>query len=193
MANGELLPKNVGPSPNGGSGGSETTPASPSPLARAQHGAFWPLLLRSAGLLGLLVALAAIGTASLAWTGGSMAVAHTVSSSATDGASSSWQAADRNEPRNASADAGTASADGGQGLTADGKVILNLASADELRRLPGVGKRRAERILALRERLKRFRRVTDLLRIRGLGVKAVRRIEPHVVLDPPRESDAGAP
>ncbi len=76
-------------------------------------------------------------------------------------------------------------------------MILNLATADELRRLPGIGQRRAEAIVALRERLKRFRKVSDLLRVRGLGPRGLKRIQPHVLIDPPPENagagDAGAP
>lgn len=71
------------------------------------------------------------------------------------------------------------------GLTPDGKVILNTATAKELTRLPGVGAKRAVSILKLRERLKRFRRATDLLRVRGIGVRSLRRMLPHLVLDPP--------
>jgi competence protein ComEA len=77
-------------------------------------------------------------------------------------------------------------------VTPDGKVILNTATVSDLDRLPGVGKRRAEQIIALRARLKRFRRVTDLLRVKGIGVRGLRRLKPHVVLDPPAVSDGGA-
>jgi competence protein ComEA len=71
------------------------------------------------------------------------------------------------------------------GITPEGKVILNTATAKELTRLPGVGAKRAVSIVKLRERLKRFRRVTDLLRVRGIGVRRLRRMAPHLVLDPP--------
>ncbi len=57
------------------------------------------------------------------------------------------------------------------GLTDDGRVILNRADEHELRRLPGVGARRAEAIVRLRKRLGRFRRIQDLLRVRGIGPK----------------------
>jgi competence protein ComEA len=72
------------------------------------------------------------------------------------------------------------------GVTADGRVILNTASLEQLMRLPGVGAKRAASILRLRQRLKRFRRTTDLLRVRGIGVKTLRRMQPHLVLDPPQ-------
>ncbi len=76
-----------------------------------------------------------------------------------------------------------------EGVTADGKIVLNLASAEELTRLPGVGMKRAQSIVKLRTRLKRFRRVSDLLRVRGIGVRSLRRLKPLVVLDPPTEKD----
>ena len=71
------------------------------------------------------------------------------------------------------------------GVTAEGKVILNLASAEELTKLPGVGMKRAEAIVALRTKLKRFRQVTDLLRVKGIGPRGLKRMLPHLVLDAP--------
>jgi competence ComEA-like helix-hairpin-helix protein len=78
------------------------------------------------------------------------------------------------------------------GVTADGKVILNTAAVSDLTRLPGVGKRRAEQIVALRARLKRFKKTTDLLRVKGIGVRGLRRMQPHLVLDPPAAPESGA-
>ena len=72
------------------------------------------------------------------------------------------------------------------GMTDDGKVILNLASTEDLRHLPGVGAKRAEAILALRVRLGRFKQVNDLLRVKGIGVRGLKKIMPHVVLDAPK-------
>lgn len=78
-------------------------------------------------------------------------------------------------------------------------VFLNHASVDELRRLPGVGPKRAEAILVLRQRLGRFQRVEDLLRVKGIGRGTVKKWRPLVRLDalaPPASSappDAGSP
>jgi competence protein ComEA len=69
------------------------------------------------------------------------------------------------------------------GITPDGKVILNLASADELTKLPGVGMKRATAIVALRTKLKRFKHATDLLRVKGIGPRGLQRMLPHLVLD----------
>jgi competence ComEA-like helix-hairpin-helix protein len=72
------------------------------------------------------------------------------------------------------------------GMTQDGKVILNLATLEDLRHLPGVGQKRADAILALRARLGHFRHVNDLLRVKGIGVRGLKKIVPHVLLDAPQ-------
>jgi competence protein ComEA len=73
------------------------------------------------------------------------------------------------------------------GATApDGRIILNQATAADLQKLPGIGQKRAEAIIDVRERLGgRFRSVRDLLRVRGIGPRSLKRLEPLVVLDPP--------
>ena len=62
-------------------------------------------------------------------------------------------------------------------------MILNVASAVELQRLPGVGAKRAAAILALRQRLGRLRRPSDLLRVKGIGPRLLERMLPLIVLD----------
>lgn len=69
------------------------------------------------------------------------------------------------------------------GITPDGKVVLNVASADELTKLPGVGMKRALAIVALRTKLKRFKHPSDLLRVKGIGPRGLQRMLPHLVLD----------
>ena len=70
---------------------------------------------------------------------------------------------------------------------ADGRLILNRAGESDLVRLPGVGPSRAAAIVALRKKLKRFRKVHDLLRIRGIGWKSLKKLKPKIVLDQPPE------
>jgi competence protein ComEA len=89
----------------------------------------------------------------------------------------------------AGADAGVgadAGPEGSGGVTADGKVILNRAGVDELCQLPGVGPKRAQAIVDLRTKLGgRFKRMADLLRLKGIGPKGLRKIEAKAVLDAP--------
>ena len=73
----------------------------------------------------------------------------------------------------------------GAGRTADGKVILNSATVADLRTLTGIGQKRADAILALREKLKRFRRIQELRRVRGIGAKTLQKLAPRLLVDPP--------
>ena len=66
-----------------------------------------------------------------------------------------------------------------------GVVNLNDASAEQLERLPGIGPSRARAILELRARLKRFARVEDLLRVKGIGRATFRKLRPLLTLDGP--------
>ncbi len=70
--------------------------------------------------------------------------------------------------------------------TPEGKLILNRAPVEALLKLPGIGQKRAAAIIALRSRLGRFRRLADLLRIKGIGFRSLRKLKPLVVLDAPR-------
>jgi competence protein ComEA len=89
-----------------------------------------------------------------------------------------------------SPNAGASSGGVGAGprATPDSPVRLNLADEAELRRLPGVGPKRAQAILALRARVGRFQRIEDLLRVKGVGRATLKKWRPLVTLDAaPRE------
>jgi competence protein ComEA len=82
------------------------------------------------------------------------------------------------------AGAGEPPADGASnGVASDGKVILNRAGEEDLRRLPGVGHSRAQAILTLRAQMKKFTRVEDLLKVKGIGRRALARLRPLVRVD----------
>jgi competence protein ComEA len=67
------------------------------------------------------------------------------------------------------------------------RLDLNRASAAQLEALPGVGPSRAKAIVALRDKLKGFKRSEDLMRVRGIGRKTFRKIAPLVRVDAPRK------
>lgn len=75
--------------------------------------------------------------------------------------------------------------------TPEDPVFINQASEEELRRLPGVGPKRAEAILALRRRLGRFQRIEELLRVKGVGRTTLRKWRPLCRLD--AEAPTAAP
>jgi competence protein ComEA len=80
----------------------------------------------------------------------------------------------------------------GAPATSDDPVFLNTANVDDLRRLPGVGEKRANAIVALRTRLGgRFHAVEDLLKVKGIGRATLKRLRPLVRLDPPPLPEGG--
>ncbi len=66
-----------------------------------------------------------------------------------------------------------------------GTVNLNTATADELQRLPGIGPSKAQAILSTRQRMGRFARVEDVLRVRGIGRATLRRLHPMLSIEGP--------
>lgn len=69
--------------------------------------------------------------------------------------------------------------------TPDDPVYLNEATATDLRRLPGIGEKRAQAILDLRGKLGRFRQIEELLRVKGIGRATLKKLRPLVRIDHP--------
>ena len=65
---------------------------------------------------------------------------------------------------------------------ASGVVNINTASVEELTRLPGVGPARAQAIVELRTKMNGFKSTEDLMRVRGIGRKSFRKLEPMLRL-----------
>jgi competence protein ComEA len=68
------------------------------------------------------------------------------------------------------------------GATAQGVVNVNTASLQELTRLPKIGPSRAQAILELRTKLGGFKKLEDLMRVKGIGRKTFRQLEPMLSL-----------
>ena len=72
---------------------------------------------------------------------------------------------------------------GAQTTQIQGVVNLNLATAEELALLPGVGPARAAAIIEHRKEAGPFESCQGLLEIRGIGEKALERMKPHCVVN----------
>ena len=59
-------------------------------------------------------------------------------------------------------------------------IDINKATANDLQRLPGIGPGLAKQIVAYREKHGPFRRVEDLMVIKGIGFKKWKEIRPFV-------------
>jgi competence protein ComEA len=64
------------------------------------------------------------------------------------------------------------------------KVDLNRAGVEELMKLPGVGEKVAERIVAYREEHDGFKAPEELMNVRGIGEKTYLKIESYLMVSP---------
>jgi competence protein ComEA len=61
-------------------------------------------------------------------------------------------------------------------------VNLNTATVAQLETLPGIGKSTAERILEYREKSGGFKKIEDLMNVRGIGEKSFLKLKPLVTV-----------
>lgn len=62
-----------------------------------------------------------------------------------------------------------------------GVVNLNTATESELRRLPGIGPSKAQRIVEARQKRK-FDTTDQIMRVKGIGRKTYRKLKPHLAV-----------
>jgi len=66
---------------------------------------------------------------------------------------------------------------------APSRININTASADELEKLPGIGKALAERIIEHREKFGPFRRPEHLIIVRGISDKRFRALQDLITVE----------
>jgi len=69
------------------------------------------------------------------------------------------------------------------------KIDLNTATLSQLNGLPGIGPVIAERILELREKSGPYKRIEDLMNIRGIGEKKFLKLKDLITIKSKQQSD----
>jgi competence protein ComEA len=64
---------------------------------------------------------------------------------------------------------------------------LNTATLDQLETLPGIGRKTAERILEYRTKSGGFKRIEDLMNVKGIGEKSFLKLKPLIAV--PQKTD----
>lgn len=62
------------------------------------------------------------------------------------------------------------------------KINLNTAGADELVKLPRVGDKTAQRIIEYRQQNGKFKRIEDIMKIKGIGEKTFKKMEDMITV-----------
>ena len=62
---------------------------------------------------------------------------------------------------------------------------LNTATLDQLETLPGIGRKVAERILEHRTKSGGFKKIEELMNVKGIGEKSFLKIKPLITVAPP--------
>ena len=67
---------------------------------------------------------------------------------------------------------------------------LNTATAAQLETLPGIGKSTADRILEYRTKSGGFKKIEELMNVRGIGEKSFLKLKPLITVTAPRTERA---
>jgi len=79
------------------------------------------------------------------------------------------------------------------GRTPQRPINPNTATVTELMQLPKIGAKTAERIVAFRKEHGAFRRVEELMNVKGIGEKSFAKLRPHLTLETGAQPKAPVP
>ena len=69
------------------------------------------------------------------------------------------------------------------------QVNINTATVEELDGLPGIGEHMAQRIIEYRQKNGPFKRLEDLMGVRGIGEKNFLKLKPMITIAPPAKAE----
>jgi len=69
---------------------------------------------------------------------------------------------------------------------------LNTATQDQLETLPGIGPKVAERILEYRTKSGGFKRIEELMNVKGIGERSFLKLKPLIAVSPKPDKAPGA-
>ena len=70
-------------------------------------------------------------------------------------------------------------------------INLNTATVDQLETLPGIGRKTAERILEYRTKSGGFKRIEELMNVKGIGEKSFLKLKPLIAVPPKTDKAPG--
>jgi competence protein ComEA len=72
-------------------------------------------------------------------------------------------------------------------------INLNTANQAQLEALPGIGPKVAQRILEFRQKNGAFKKLEDLMNVKGIGEKSFLKLKPHITISDAKADHAPAP
>lgn len=75
--------------------------------------------------------------------------------------------------------------------SAKAALNLNTATLDQLEDLPGIGRATAERILEYRQKSGGFKKIEELMNVKGIGEKSFLKLKPLIVVQAKTDKPAG--
>ena len=84
------------------------------------------------------------------------------------------------------AQAAAAPQDAADTKPAGAAVNLNTASASQLEGVPGIGAKMAQRIVEYRQKNGAFKKIEELMNVKGIGEKSFLKLKAHITVSPPK-------